>query len=104
MLQDGQPERRLMVQWERKVEPSWIDAEVVLDRSLTNGDVLDVLQELLVTAAPRWASKLRICRSPRDQRSVDATKPGALRSAVLASAAERGPTYRKLVERYGHPP
>src|SRR5205823_4157554 len=47
---------------------------------------------------------LRICRSPRDQRSVDATKPGALRSAVLASAAERGPTYRKLVERYGRPP
>jgi hypothetical protein len=93
-----------MIRSERRIEPSWIDAEVVLERSLATSDGLDILQELLATAAPRWASKLRLWRSPRDQRPIDIVKPGALRNAVLAAAAERGATYHMLVERYGRPP
>lgn len=92
-----------MIHSERRIGSSWIDAEVVLDRSLVSGDGLDILQELLAAAAPRWVSKLRIWRSSRDQRPVDVAEPGALRSAVLAAAAERGATYRMLVERYGRP-
>jgi hypothetical protein len=78
-----------------------LDCEVVFDRYLGADDELDVLQALLVAAAPRWCSKLRVWRGPRDQRLVDVGRPGALRAAVLAAAGERGPTYRALVERYG---
>lgn len=85
-------------------ETSWIDAEVVLDRSLAMGDALELLQEVLIRAAPEWSSKLRIWMSQDDQRSIDAKKTGALKNAILATAAERGPTYQALVERYGHPP
>src|SRR5438094_10238830 len=78
--------QRAMIRTERKTEPSWIDVEVVLDRSFVNNDGLDILQELVATAAPTWISKLRIWRSSRDQRPVDPAKPGALRNAVLAAA------------------
>ena len=88
---------------ESRFGPDWIDAELVLERSLASGDGLDILQEVLAAAAPRWISKLRIWRSSRDQRPIDAGKPGALRRAMLAAAAERGATYHMLVERYGRP-
>jgi hypothetical protein len=84
--------------------PTWIDAELVFDYSLTTGGGLDELQELLLAAAPLWCSGLRIRRSQRDQRAIDAQQPGALAKAVLAAAAEHGPTYRALVERCGPPP
>ena len=84
--------------------PTWIDAEIVLDYSLTTGSGLDGLQEVLLAAAPLWCSGLRVWRSRRDQRAIDAQQPGALTKAVLAAATERGPTYRALVERYGRPP
>jgi hypothetical protein len=37
-------------------ETSWIDAEVVLDRSLATGDALELLQEVLITSdsATTW--------------------------------------------------
>jgi hypothetical protein len=84
--------------------PTWVDAEVILDYSLTTGSGLDGLQEVLLAAAPLWCSRLRVWRSQRDQRAIDAQQPGALTKAVLAAASERGPTYRALVERYGRPP
>lgn len=86
------------------MRPQWretdLDGEVVFDRYLGAAEDLDVFQELLATAAPRWCSRLRTWRGPRDQRPIDAARSGALRAA-LAAAGERGPTYRALVERYG---
>ncbi|HEY4027421.1 MAG TPA: hypothetical protein VGO86_13410 [Candidatus Dormibacteraeota bacterium] len=80
-----------------------LDGEVVFDRYIVDGDELDVLQTVLVTAAPRWSSRLRIWKGPRDQRAIDASRPGALREAVLAAASERGPTYAALVRAHGRP-
>jgi hypothetical protein len=87
-----------------KARPAWIDAEVVLDRSLTTGSGLDVLQEVLLATAPVWCSKLRVWKSQRDQVAIDAQQPEALAKAVLAAASDRGPTYRALVEQHGRPP
>src|SRR5215211_4977297 len=80
-----------------------LDGEVVLDRFLGEHD-LDVLQQQLAELAPRWSSKLRLWRGPRDQRPIDVGRPGALGEAVLAAAAERGATYHRLAERHGRPP
>jgi hypothetical protein len=82
-------------------KPWDLDAEVVFDRCLASGDELDVLQTLLVASAPAWCSKLRVWKSERDQQPLNASRPGALKEAVLATASERGPTYRALVQRYG---
>jgi hypothetical protein len=84
--------------------PTYIDAEIVLDYSLTTGSGLDGLQEVLLAAAPLWCSRLRVWKSRRHQVEIDAQQPGALAKAVRAAASERGPTYRALVERYGRPP
>ncbi len=81
-----------------------LDGELVFDRYLGAGDSLDVLQDALVKLAPRWASKLRIWRGPRDQRPIDTGLPGALSAGIMEAASERGPTYRSLVERHGVPP
>ena len=81
-----------------------LDAELVFDRYLGTDDAVDALQEALVDLAPRWASKLRIWRGPRDQRPVDSGRHGALRAGIIAAAGERGPTYRSLVEKHGTPP
>lgn len=86
------------------MRPESIDAEVVFDRSLTTGPGLDDLQQLLVVAAPRWCSRLRVWVGRRDQRTIDLKRPGALAEAVRGAAAERGPTYQALVEHYGRPP
>lgn len=80
-----------------------LDYAVVFDRYLGAGDALDVLQEALVGLAPRWASKLRIWRGPRDQRPIDTGRQGALSAAIMVAASERGPTYRSLVDRHGVP-
>jgi hypothetical protein len=68
-----------------------LDCEVVFDRCLGVDGELDVLQAPLVAAAPRWCSKLRVWRGPRDQRLVDVGRPGAVLAAVLAAAGERAP-------------
>jgi hypothetical protein len=81
-----------------------LDGELVFDRFLDVGDAIDGLQDVLVALAPRWTSKLRIWRGPKDQRPVDTERQGALSSGILAAAGERGPTYRSLVERHGVPP
>ena len=81
-----------------------LDGELVFDRRLGNGVELDVLQPVLRALAPRWCSKLRVWRDPRDQRPIGTDDPGALREAVMAAAAEHGSTYRALVERHGQPP
>jgi hypothetical protein len=81
-----------------------LDCEVVFDRYLGAGDALDVLQEALVGLAPRWASRLRIWRGPRDQRPIDTGRQGTLSAAIMVAAGERGPTYRSLVDRHGVPP
>lgn len=81
-----------------------LDCEVVFDRYLGAGDALDMLQEALVGLAPRWASKLRIWRGPRDQRPIDTGRQGALSAAIMVAASERGPTYRSLADRHGVPP
>jgi hypothetical protein len=78
-----------------------LNAEIVFDRHLGAADDLDLIQELLAEAAPRWCAQLRVWRGPRDQRPIDVAEPRALRTAVLEAAGERGPTYRALVERYG---
>jgi hypothetical protein len=81
-----------------------LDGELVFDRYLGAGDALDVLQDALVTLAPRWASKLRIWRGPRDQRPIDNRARGALSAAIMAAVSERGQTYQSLVDRHGVPP
>jgi hypothetical protein len=81
-----------------------LDCEIVFDRYIGVGDALDVLQDVLVTLAPRWVSQLRIWRGPRDQRPIDITQRGALGTAVMAAVSERGPTYQSLVDRHGVPP
>jgi hypothetical protein len=81
-----------------------LDAEIVFDRFIGEGPDLDLLQELLGTLAPKWATKLRLWRGPRDQRPIEVGRPGALRMEVVAAAGERGGTYRGLVQRYGRPP
>lgn len=81
-----------------------LDAELVFDRFLAEGDDLDRFQELLRTLAPKWCSKLRIHRGPRDQQPIDADRHGALEAAILAAAGERGATYRAMVEHYGRGP
>jgi hypothetical protein len=78
-----------------------LNAEIVFDRHLGAADDLDLIQELLAEAAPRWCAQLPVWRGPRDQRPIDVAEPRALRTAVLEAAGERGPTYRALVERYG---
>lgn len=79
-----------------------LDAELVFDRFL-GGDELDRVQALLVAAAPRWCSGLRVWKSARDQVPVDVSQPDALAAAVLAGAGERGETYRALVRQHGPP-
>lgn len=87
------------------MRPNWraadLDLEVVCDRYLGAPGELEVLQDLLIEAAPRWCTRLRVLRSAREQIPVDASQPGGLRAAVLEMAIRRGPTYRALVERYG---
>jgi hypothetical protein len=85
------------------VKASWIDAEVVFDRPLATRADLDVLQEVLLTAAPKWTSKLRLRRSRHDERSIDVTQSGTLNRAILSAVAERGSTFEELVKRYGRP-
>jgi hypothetical protein len=63
-----------------------------------------VLQDALVTLAPRWVSELRIWRGPRDQRPIDTRAQGALSAAIMAAVSERGQTYQSLVDRHGVPP
>lgn len=62
------------------------------------------MQALLSDLASSWSSRLRVYKGPKDQRAIDITRAGALQSAVLSAALERGPTYRSLVQRYGRPP
>lgn len=80
-----------------------LDAEIVFDRFLSDTD-LAVLNDELLRLAPKWSTRLRIWRGPRDQRSIDSSDPDALGHAVLAAAGERGATYRRLVAEYGPGP
>ena len=79
-----------------------LDAELVFDRILGKRD-LNTLQELLVKLAPDWSAKLRIGQSQNDQWSIPIDERDSLATSVLASAAERGPTYHQLVKIYGRP-
>jgi hypothetical protein len=80
-----------------------LDGELVFDRYLGAGNDLDLLQGLLRKVAPKWSSEMHLWKSPKDQESIDVHHPGALGSAVVMAAAERGATYRALVERHGRP-
>ncbi len=80
-----------------------LDAEIVFDRFLSDAD-LGVLQAELVRLAPKWSTRLRVWRGPRDQRPIDTADPAALGRTVLAAAAERGATYRRLVAEHGPGP
>lgn len=77
-----------------------LDAELLFDRFLQEAD-LDILQEELVRLAPKWTTRLRVWRGPRDQRPIDTADPAALGRATLAAAAGRGDTYRQLVAEHG---
>jgi hypothetical protein len=94
--------------WKRSVWPKWkptdLDGELVFNRFLGQSAELDLLQELLVESAPRWCRRLRVQFEPRDQKPIDTSDPHALASAVLETAAERGETYRALVEKHGRGP
>ncbi len=81
-----------------------LDCEMVFDRYLGIDDTLNALQEALVALAPRWVPNLRVWRGPRDQRPINTQQKGALSTAVMACAAERGPTYQALVDQHGAPP
>ena len=85
------------------IAPWDLDAEIVFDRWIDPGDELDLLQSVLAIHAPAWCTKLRVWRSPRDQRPVDISRLGALKELVLAACYERGPAYRALVAQYGRP-
>lgn len=89
------------------MRPSWskadLNGELVFTRFLGDGDDLDVLQDLLVAAAPRWCSKLRVWKSAREQIPIDAGDRRALSGTVLGAAGERGATYHALVEQHGRP-
>jgi hypothetical protein len=80
-----------------------LDAEIVFDRQLSDAD-LGVLQEELVRLAPKWSTRLRLWRGPRDQRPIDPADPAALGRTVLAAAGERGATYQRLVAEHGPGP
>jgi len=80
-----------------------LDAEIVFDRFIGTTE-LDTLQRVLVRLAPKWSTRLRVWRGPRDQRPVDTADPGALGRTVLAAAVERGATYRRLVAEHGPVP
>jgi hypothetical protein len=80
-----------------------LDAEIVFDRFLSDAD-LAVLQDELVRLAPKWTTRLRVWRGPRDQRPIDPADPEALGRTVLAAAGERGATYRYLVAEHGRGP
>lgn len=80
-----------------------LDAEIVFDRFLSDADLAG-LQDELVRMAPKWSTRLRIWRGPRDQRAIDLADPDALGRMVLAAAGERGATYRRLVAEYGRGP
>jgi hypothetical protein len=90
------------------MRPDWsatdLNGELVFGRFLGDGQDLDVFQEVLVAAAPRWCSQLRVWKSPRDQIPIEASDLGALTGSVLGAAGERGPTYRQLVKEHGRPP
>jgi hypothetical protein len=77
-----------------------LNAEIVFDRYLNDAD-LGVLQEELVRLAPKWSTRLRVWRGPRDQRPIDPADPAALGRTVLAAAGERGATYQRLVTEHG---
>jgi hypothetical protein len=56
-----------------------INALILKWRSLTTGPDLDDLQQLLVVAAPRWCSQLRVWMGRRDQRRPpDLQRPSLL--------------------------
>lgn len=80
-----------------------LDAELVFGRCLGAVNDLDVFQGILARIAPRWSAGLRLWVGGNDQHPIDVRSPGALTSAVVAAASERGPTYRTLVARYGKP-
>lgn len=90
------------------MSPAWkeydVNGELVFTRFLGDGEDLDVLQELLVAAAPRWCSKLRVWKSSKEQIPIDAGDPQALAGTALGAAGERGETYRSLVDTQGRPP
>lgn len=81
-----------------------LDGELVFDRYVGSGGDLDTLQAALREFAPRWSSKLRLWIGHKDQWPIDVNHVGALKSAVVCAAGERGATYRGLVERQGRPP
>jgi len=78
-----------------------LDAELVFDRYIGADGTLDVLQEALTALAPRWASKLRIWRGPRDQRPIGPGRQNSLSAMTMAATGERGSTYRSLTDRHG---
>jgi hypothetical protein len=80
-----------------------LNAEFIFDRFL-GGDELDRIQAVLQSLAPRWCRALRVWKGPKDQVPIDVSDAGALASAVLLAAGERGETYRSLVEQHGRPP
>ncbi len=80
-----------------------LNAEIVFDRFLSDAD-LAVLQQELVRLAPKWSTRLRVWRGPRDQRPIDPDDPAALGGAVLAAVDERGATYQRLVAEHGRGP
>jgi hypothetical protein len=90
------------------MRPRWgesdLNGEIIFDRYLGAGDELEELQTLIRTVAPKWSSKLRLRKGPNDERPIDVGRSGDLKSALLAAAAERGSTYRALVEKHGIPP
>lgn len=78
-----------------------LDAELVFDRFLGNEDVLEALQAVLVSKAPKWATDLYIRKSQKVRVPVDFQDPRGLHKAVLEACGERGPTYDALVLQYG---
>jgi hypothetical protein len=78
-----------------------LDGEVVFDRFIGIDKDLNQLQTLFSAIAPKWSSKLRIWRGPKDQRAIDIARNGSLTAAVLQAATERGPLYRELVQQFG---
>jgi hypothetical protein len=78
-----------------------IDVEFVYDRFLGAPDDFVALAGTLEQFVGEWLSSAELYEGPRDRRPLNVASGVAFRDAVLGVAAERGPTYARIVKEHG---